>query len=164
MYDLPGGSDPLQGTVIAHAEMNALASVPHDTDLAQWSVWSTHTPCAMCAAAIDFAGLGPTRWLAHDPSDENQTSSGQVLDAHSSVWTVVANVMFLHNVAWVSARDNPILNRNAFLEPAITSLSLEILDNQSLIRVASGDGGLLAGLAEVWDLVVEADATRLSRG
>ena len=164
VYDPPGGSDPLQGTVVAHAEMNALASVPHDTDLTQWAVWSTHSPCAMCAAAIAFAGLGPTRYLACDPSDENRAASTQMVDADSGVWAVAANVMFLHNVAWVSGKDNPILNRNAHLEPQITSLSLEILDDQSFIRVASGGGDLLAGLSEVWDRVVEADASRVLKG
>lgn len=164
VYDAPGGNDPLQGTVVAHAEMNALASVSHATDLARCSVWSTHTPCAMCAAAIDFAGLAPARYLAHDPSGEHRAVAGQSTDANPSVWTVVANAMFLHDVAWVSGKDNPIVIRYARLEPDITSRSLEILDYQSLIRVVSGDGVPIAGLSAVWDRVVEADTARRARG
>jgi hypothetical protein len=58
-YDPPGGDDRLQGSPIAHAEMNALARVDVGADLSVTTLWSSHRPCAMCAAACEVGvGLG----------------------------------------------------------------------------------------------------------
>ena len=163
VYDPPGGPDPLQGTPIAHAEMNALASVPHDSDLARCSIWSTHAPCAMCEAAIDFAGLGRVQYLANDPSDEEPVASNRATVGDVSLWTVVANAMFLHNVAWVGGRDNPIVARYALLEPEIARLALRLLDDRSFIRISSEGGDLSDALTAVWESVVETNRGRLAR-
>ncbi|MFJ2576077.1 deaminase [Kitasatospora aureofaciens] len=66
-YDPPGGPDPLQGTPPAHAELNALARARTGWDLATHTLWSSHRPCAMCAAAAAFTGVGTVRYLADDP-------------------------------------------------------------------------------------------------
>lgn len=44
VYDPPGGPDPLQRTPLAHAEMNALASVPDATDIARCSDHAPSVP------------------------------------------------------------------------------------------------------------------------
>lgn len=49
--DPPGGHDRLQGNLIAHAEMNVLAAVDTGTELDDLTLWSSHRPCEMCAAA-----------------------------------------------------------------------------------------------------------------
>jgi tRNA(Arg) A34 adenosine deaminase TadA len=164
VYDPPGGQDPLQGTPIAHAEMNALGSVTHDTDLARCSIWSTHAPCAMCEAAIEFAGLASVQCLANDPSDEDQVASSPATVGDVSLWTVVANAMFLHNVALVSGRGNPIVGRYASVEPEITRLALRVLDDGSFIRVSSDGGDLPEALTAVWESIVETSRGRLARG
>ncbi|MFJ9946764.1 deaminase [Kitasatospora sp. NPDC091207] len=64
-YDPPGGTDPLHGTPLAHAELNALART--GWDLAVHTLWSSHQPCGMCAAAAGFTGVGVVRFLAPDP-------------------------------------------------------------------------------------------------
>lgn len=51
-YDPSGGDDRLQGSPIAHAEMNALAAVATGTDLAGMTVWSSHRPCSMCTRGV----------------------------------------------------------------------------------------------------------------
>ena len=56
-YDPAGGTDRLQRTPIAHAEMNALAAVSTETDLGGLALWSSHRPCLMCAAACEFTGV-----------------------------------------------------------------------------------------------------------
>lgn len=162
--DPPGGSDPLQRTPLAHAEMNALASLSEEMDLARCSIWSTHAPCSMCEAAINFAGLESTHCLANDPSSDDLAVPRRSMTADASLWTVVANAMFLHNVAWVSGRDNPIVVRFARLEPEIARLALRVLDDRSFIRASTDGGDLKAGLAVTWDGVVEADASRFARG
>jgi len=49
---------PLQDTRLAHAELNTLALVPTEIDHVRLTLWSTQHPCAMCAAAIQFVGVG----------------------------------------------------------------------------------------------------------
>jgi tRNA(Arg) A34 adenosine deaminase TadA len=164
VFDPPGGPDPLQRTPLAHAEMNALASLSNDTDFARCSMWSTHAPCPMCEAAIEFAGLASVQFLANDPSVEDLGGPSSAAAADASLWTVVANVMFLHNVAWVSGRDNPIVARYVRQEPEIAGLALSILDAESFIRVSTGGGDLIAGLAAAWSGVIEANDSRLGRG
>jgi tRNA(Arg) A34 adenosine deaminase TadA len=66
-YDPPGGDEILQGTPIAHAEMNVLAAVSTDLDLTGCILWTTQEPCSMCTAAMAFAGVGVVRYVAPDP-------------------------------------------------------------------------------------------------
>lgn len=118
----------------------------------------------MCVAAIEFAGLGSTRFLANDPSDDEVVAHGPETDVSESLWAVVANVMFLHNVAWVGGRDNPIVTRNARLEPETTSLALRILDDETFIKTSANGGDVLEALATTWEGVVEANGSRVARG
>ncbi|WP_406200200.1 deaminase [Kitasatospora sp. NBC_01560] len=57
-YDPPGGADLLQGTPLAHAELNALAAARTGWDLAVHTLWSSHEPCGMCAAAASGSAWG----------------------------------------------------------------------------------------------------------
>lgn len=66
-YDPPGGTEPLQGTPLAHAEMNVLASMRTERELASCTLWSSQEPCAMCVAAVRFTGVGAVPYLAADP-------------------------------------------------------------------------------------------------
>src|SRR6185437_6014252 len=68
-YDPAGGPDRLQRTPIAHAELNALAGVETGAELAVMTLWSSHQPCSMCAAACEFTGVGEVRFIAPDPAD-----------------------------------------------------------------------------------------------
>ena len=69
VYDPAGGDDRLQRTPLAHAEMNALAAVETGTGLSSLTLWSSHRPCPMCAAACEFTGVGAFTFIAPDPSD-----------------------------------------------------------------------------------------------
>ncbi len=59
---------PLQHNRLAHAELNALACLPTETDHATLTLWTTQHPCSMCAAAIAFVGIGEVWFIADDPS------------------------------------------------------------------------------------------------
>jgi tRNA(Arg) A34 adenosine deaminase TadA len=61
-YDPAGGTDRLQRTPIAHAEMNVLAGIDTRTELGGMTLWSSHRLCMMCAAACEFTG--PARQIA----------------------------------------------------------------------------------------------------
>jgi tRNA(Arg) A34 adenosine deaminase TadA len=117
-YDPPSGDDPLQGTPLAHAEMNALARIPTDTDLSVCTLWSTHRPCSMCAAACAFTGVGEVHFLAPDPSDADASDPEGVDDR----WAVLANVLFLEGISRYSGPDAPMIGRAWLREPETAAL------------------------------------------
>lgn len=117
---------PLRGTPLAHAEMNALGAARTGWDLGSAVLWSTQEPCAMCAAAARFTGVGQVRYLAPDPwalSDGSAGGSG-ALPAAEAVWLPAANAMFLRSV--VLAAKGPgeprILTRHRAVEPETAAL------------------------------------------
>lgn len=163
VYDERGGDDPLQRTPLAHAEMNALASVPEEVDLAGAELWTTQEPCSMCRAAIEFTGVGAVRYLATDPSAE-EASEGFVSSADSDeIWIVVANGLFLHNIAWVSGADNPMLDRNQCREPEIVGLARDLVAQRTLITPAEAGLTLEQALPEAWNQISDVLAARGQR-
>jgi tRNA(adenine34) deaminase len=72
MMDQPGGPGPLTGIPMAHAEMNALASLPTvvpDDNYQGYMLYTTYEPCFMCTAtmastyrisSVAFAACDPT--------------------------------------------------------------------------------------------------------
>ena len=70
-YDTAGGIAtraryPLQHNRLAHAELNALACIPTETDHAPLTLWTTQHPCSMCGAvvALQEFGAGVTSYLS----------------------------------------------------------------------------------------------------
>ena len=152
-YDPPAGDDPLQDTPIAHAEMNALAGITTKTDLSVCTLWSTHRPCIMCAAATAFTGVGEVRFLAPDPSDEDSADPVGV----DSRWMVLANVMFLEGVRRYSGPSAPMICRARVREPETTDL----LSNVG--PALFGSPRLEHGLEQAWPLIEAAAQARADR-
>jgi tRNA(Arg) A34 adenosine deaminase TadA len=153
-YDPPGGPEVLQGTPLAHAELNVLAAVPTDRELGRDTLWSTHEPCSMCAAAAAFTGVGTVRYVAPDPWAV-AAGPAPTADAARSVplgeprWAVVAGVLFLLGVAAKVGVDSPTVTGNAQRQPAVARLAIDLLPAPS--------GGTLPELiAPVWDRVTAA--------
>ncbi|WP_035844886.1 nucleoside deaminase [Kitasatospora azatica] len=121
-YDGPGGPDLLQGTPLAHAELNALALVRTGSDLAGLTLWSTQQPCAMCAAALEFTAVGTVRYLAPDPWALATGQPGADARPETSEWLVAANLLFLQSVVDAADLDHPTVRRNRTLEPETVAL------------------------------------------
>ncbi|MFC5643747.1 nucleoside deaminase [Kitasatospora cinereorecta] len=130
-YDPPGGSDVLQGTPLAHAELNALAAVRTGWDLAEHTVWSTQEPCPMCAAALAFTGVDTVRFLARDPwalaTGATGSAPAAALGPVGGVWDTLASVLFLHSVALAGGPDHPTVRRNLELAPAPARIAVGLL-------------------------------------
>jgi tRNA(Arg) A34 adenosine deaminase TadA len=152
-YDPPAGDDPLQGTPIAHAEMNALARIATSADLSGCVLWSTHRPCDMCAAACSFIGVGGVRFLAPDPSDTDSSDPDDVDDR----WAVLANVLFLEGISRYSGPDAPMIARARSREPETTVL----LSGVGPALFAASD--LDVAMAAVWPAIETAALARAER-
>ncbi|MFK0244068.1 nucleoside deaminase [Amycolatopsis azurea] len=153
-YDPPGGDDPLQGSPIAHAEMNALARIATSADLSTTTLWSSHQPCAMCAAACEFTGVERVRFVAPDPSDDQPSPDPIGVDGP---WPIVANLLFLAGIRAYSGASAPILLRARNREPETTNL-LEMVAPQQLRTAALPDA-----LGPIWPHVVNAARLRQRR-
>jgi len=181
-YDRPGGTDALQGTPLAHAEMNALAAVSTYRDLSICTLWSSQQPCSMCTAAATFTGVGTIRYVAPDPwaiaAGHSRSSRGAAADSAPAVegdkspvvvgpidddrWMIAANVMFLLSIALQRGLDHPTIVRNTELEPDTVAIVRRVLEAKpSAELLASAD----AFLARWWSAISRAaehrTATRL---
>jgi tRNA(Arg) A34 adenosine deaminase TadA len=153
-YDPAGGADRLQRTPIAHAEMNALAGIDTGTDLGSVTLWSSHRPCMMCAAACEFTGVGAVIFIAPDPSDDDL---GEDPGAIATEWVIVANLLFLSAVAAYSGPSSPMIVRAGQREPEITNL-MRIVGDTALRQPALHDA-----LAPAWPDIQAAARKRRSR-
>lgn len=55
----------LAGSAIAHAEMNALATLPPDI-YSEYTLYTTLEPCLLCTSALRIARIGTVRYAAAD--------------------------------------------------------------------------------------------------
>jgi tRNA(Arg) A34 adenosine deaminase TadA len=124
-YDPPGGADVLQGTPLAHAEMNVLAAVRTERDLSGCTLWSTQEPCSMCAAAAAFTAVGTVRYVAPDPwavgAGVPSAAAGSPLG--DPRWARVAGLLFVLGVAARVGPDHPTVVAN----PDLARIALELL-------------------------------------
>ena len=153
-YDPAGGADRLQRTPIAHAEMNALAGVDTGTELDGMTLWSSHQPCLMCAAACEFTGVGAVVFIAPDPSDDD---GGEDPDGIAAEWIVVANLLFLSGVAAYSGSASPMIARAEQREPEVIQL-MRIAGDAALRQPALRDA-----LGPTWADIEAAAMERRSR-
>jgi tRNA(Arg) A34 adenosine deaminase TadA len=158
-YDLPGTLEsqvlyPLQYTRLAHAEMNALALVPSDIDPATLTLWTTQHPCLMCAAAMQFMGMGKVWFVADDPSDGAPTEAiartrGTIpYEAlNDPLWWTISNVLFLYNSAVQRGANAGNLQMNRDRYPALVRLTLELAQHDMLGQAARAQTELPQALA-----------------
>jgi len=153
-YDPAGGTDRLQRTPIAHAEMNALAGVGTGTDLGRVTLWSSHRPCLMCAAACAFTGVGAVIFVAPDPSDDDL---GDDPAGIATEWVIAANLLFLAGVAAYSGPTSSMIVRAGQREPEITRL-MRVIDDTTLRQPVLRDA-----LAPAWPEIQAAARQRRGR-
>ncbi len=166
-YDPPSGDDPLQGTPLAHAEMNVLARIPTARDLSADTLWSTQQPCAMCTAAIEFCQVGRTRYLAADPaflgtSDRRAgvIADPTLADPALAPWAALANAMFLWPTIRATGPDGDHIRRNRRVDPEFTNLAVDVAGD---FPGAAGRPGLAGVAGQLWPRLIDAAEVRSAR-
>jgi len=167
-YDPPTGSDPLEGTPIGHAELNALARIATERDLARDTLWSSQEPCSMCTAAAAFVGVGKIAYLAPDPwalaTDQGRAQRAteardvdrdgpDVSGPVGEPWRTIANMLFILSIAATRGPDHPTVDRSRELDPSAARVALALLDTSRPWPPA-----LASLLDRVWDLLPDATA------
>ncbi|HEV8689898.1 MAG TPA: deaminase [Ideonella sp.] len=144
---------PLQHCRLAHAELNALALVATEVDHAALTLWATQHPCAMCAAAARFVGLGRVCFIADDPSDDAPeavivASRGGMPYERSAgpEWATICNLLFLYTSAVLRGADARNLRLGRTRWPRLVDLVLELARDDELGRRARAHEALLDAL------------------
>ncbi len=145
---------PLQRTRLAHAELNAMACIPTETDHAPLTLWATQHPCAMCAAAIAFIGIGEVCFIADDPSDDSTTAdivasrlgvTYQAMD--DPLWWTISTVLFLYNSAVQDGAQAKNLEKNRGRHPLLVEFTLDLARHSALGEAARSGMPLPEALA-----------------
>jgi tRNA(Arg) A34 adenosine deaminase TadA len=164
-YDPPGGPDALQGTPLAHAELNAFAAVPTERELADCTLLSTQEPCSMCTAAAAFLEVGTVRHLARDPwaLASGQPDGGVSVGPAADLWVVTANLLFLLGIASAAGADHPTVAANRTVEPETTGIVLDLLAEGLAAPGWTRGRSLEEALAPTWDRIEAAATARSER-
>lgn len=151
---------PLQYNRLAHAELNALACIPTAADHAPFTLWTTQHPCAMCAAALAFVGIGRVRFIADDPSDH--TPPERIVASRGGVpyqalgdpfWWTVSNLLFLYNSAVLAGEDASNLKLNRDRYPELVHLALDLARRDALGTTARSGTALPVALGPHYSAV-----------
>ena len=166
VYDLPEKAttttpSPLQYTRVAHAEINALALVPSNSEPQLLTLWTTQHPCIMCAAALRFIGIGKVWYIADDPSDVSPARDILASRGHipyealgERLWWTVSNLLFLYNSAVRQGEAATNLRKNRGRYPALVQLVLQIAKDDALGQSARAGMALPQALLPYYPALV----------
>lgn len=174
VFNEPSGEYPIEGTRLAHAEMNALARVPAGVALDDCTLWSSLEPCLMCLSSALLSSVGEIRFLAPDPlwdGVERLPSLNAFVerrwplhhDPHDGEWAVLGRTLALHMLASRRTGDSQALAANDLREPETSALVRRWVTDRTLADLASTGATVEEVLSTVWDDVTEAARGRAIR-
>ena len=67
IFEEESANGEICGSCIAHAEINAIASLPKGVDRTELTLYTSLEPCPMCVGAIGMCGIKTVRYAARDP-------------------------------------------------------------------------------------------------
>jgi tRNA(adenine34) deaminase len=165
MLDLPGGPGPLAGTLMAHAEMNALAGLPPG-DCSGYTLYTTFELCFMCAATIIGTFQIPkVAFAAYDPSWDGLVDAfrqhpaiARRLPEREHLGGPYGALAYVLHLVWILRHLPGPHEAHQHFAPAHLALSRDLLEQGTLQRLEQ-DGASPADVAhQLW-----ADLCRVSR-
>lgn len=174
VFDPPNDGGLLQGTKLAHAEMNALVQIPTAVSLENCILWTTQQPCLLCAAAAVLTGVGRVQFLTADPffagtdrlpelnpwvAEKWPVYDGPSSDRH---WEMSAMILHLYAAATRNPKGQ-VLTLSREVEPEAAQLIVEIVDSGRWQELAAAGSSATAALSVFWPKIVAAAAVRSER-
>lgn len=160
ILETDAGEDLLAGSIVAHAETNALAKLrwpPREKD--GLVLWTTLEPCLMCSGAIRMSSVDEVRFLARDPLWEGMEALADLNEHVASRWPAVigphpdprsvlgillpAHLMF----SW----GFPAFESWMTTMPRTMSLAQELAGAEYLVRAWNEGLGVAEVASRLWD-------------
>jgi tRNA(adenine34) deaminase len=164
VFDIPDGRSPLIGTFMAHAEMNALASLPVG-DYSGYTLTTTFEPCLMCAGAIRLYGIPQLAYASDDPlwdglhdvfaqvpAIARRLASRRRLGGPLGAFAHVLHLSFFLRMG--EEAPEHVLHAHASLAARHVGLAREIHATKLLEAIAEGGGSVLDALVSLWPALV----------
>jgi tRNA(adenine34) deaminase len=142
MLDRPGGPGPLAGTLMAHAEMNALAGLPHG-EYRGYALYTTFEPCFMCAATITGTyDIPKVAFAAYDPSWAGLLDAfgeypaiARRLPEREHLGGPYGALAYVLHLAWILQHLPGPYEAHQRFAPAHLALSRDLLEDGTLLRL-----------------------------
>jgi tRNA(Arg) A34 adenosine deaminase TadA len=148
----------LSGTIMAHAEMDALSQVPFGTPLTG-TLLTTFEPCFMCAATIAFYGVPSVHFAAADPYFEGLHDwlgtyrfTVQRTPERVELGGIVGTFCHVLHLTWLISHPAPtsVTDAHRELSPRVFACALELAD-QGRLRVLGDQGvAVVEAISEIW--------------
>jgi tRNA(Arg) A34 adenosine deaminase TadA len=157
-------TDPgiLADTVIAHAEMNALAVLPQGSREGL-TLYTTFEPCIMCASAILMSNIPRVAYLTPDPimADAHDTIATMEFAAHRMPARThhggpFGVLSYLLHVSWLDLwLPEPVLEAHRVNVPQTLAAAQDFLEKSDVEAVAAAGGSVLDVATATWALLEE---------
>lgn len=151
-------ADRLSGTVMAHAEMDALSQVPFGTRVAG-SLYTTFEPCLMCASTIllykvpevHYAAADPVFDGLHDWIGTHPFTSDRIPRRHHLGGAFGAFCHVLH-LAWLARIPAPdrVLDAHQRLAPGHLDCARRVVEGGDLRALASSGASVEEAADRIW--------------
>lgn len=149
---------------MAHAEMNALASLPRDAREGH-TLYTTFEPCVMCAATIRiyripnviYASDDPVWDGLHDLFSQFEAVAGGLpkRECLGGSWGAFGHV--LHLTRLLELETEWVLSAHARLAPQMLELARSIGRRGDLHQLAAEGANVVAAAKELWPITKEMD-------
>lgn len=151
----------LASTVLAHAEMNALAllSLGPTDDL---TITTTFEPCLMCASAIVQGGIPRVRYAASDPLFDGMHDwfgdlpfARERLPRRTELGGPIGAFTHVLHLSWMSFWGAGSVEAHRTLRPQHLELAEDIARGGHLADIAQAGGGVVDAMEALWPRLVE---------
>jgi tRNA(adenine34) deaminase len=157
VLDEPDGTAPLAGTRMAHAEMNALATI-RDSAREGYTLYTTYEPCVMCAATIRIYRIPKVVYAADDPVWEGMHDLFRQLapiarglpdrELLRGPWGAFAHL--LHLTWLVDHAPDHVLDAHRTKRPQYLDVAMTVANSGELSRLVSSGAGVIDAAGAFW--------------
>lgn len=151
----------LTSTLLAHAEMNALAALKL-RPTAGLTISTTFEPCLMCASAILQSRIPHVRYAAADPVFDGLHDwfsalpfASDRLPMREELGGPIGAFAHVLHVSWLAfwMRDGAVIDAHRQLRPRHLDVALEVVHSQGLSDLADQGGGVRDALEALWSVL-----------